>query len=280
MRIILENVDSILIAIIQGFTEVFPVSSSGHIVVYSHLLGIPITFAFVIFLHFGTFLAILIHYRQQVWKILRGKAGWKLLAFLFVSFMMTAIVGLIFRNLANHITAEEPSEVAVLWIVNGMILCTVGFFSPQGTKQIDHLGIWSFLAIGIVQGMAVLPGISRLGFTLAIGLLLGLKWFDALDLSLLLSLPTVFFANIFVLVQQLHPAWLAWFIEPTPNNTSVEIINNISSIWLLLLIVFLSFLSCLVAIRILLRYFGRKLLVYFGLYCLTAGFFFFFFLKL
>jgi len=282
MRILLENAGNyILMAIIQGFTEVFPVSSSGHIVIYSHILGMQITFAYVIFLHIGTFLAILVNYRRQVWNILGGKAGWKLPALLFVSFAMTALVGLIFQNLAAHITSEQPSDVAVLWVVNGIILCAIGFFSPQGTKRIDQLGIWSFLTIGIVQGMTTLPGISRLGLTLGIGLFLGLKWFEALDLSLLLSLPTVFFANMFVLVQQLHPEWLAWSLQSASDNTSAVIINSASANWLFgALTVLLSFLSCLVAIRVLSKFLGRKLLVYFGVYCLSAGVFFFFFLNL
>jgi undecaprenyl-diphosphatase len=269
MLTLLNGWKILLLALIQGISEIFPISSSGHLVVFSRLLHTSISFDLVVFFHIGTFLAILVKYRRQAWGLLSGRFGWKLLVYFALSFLTTGLVGLGVKQIADQIVSEQASLVPLLWIANGAVLVWIGWFSPQGKRTFRELGWREFILIGLVQGLTAIPGVSRLGMTLSTGLLLSLVWVEALDLSFLLSLPTIFFANVFTFLQE--GGGMAWL----PGGGFVR-----GNTFVLLAGLLLSFASGLVSIRILYKYLSRNLLVFFGLYCLIAGIFFFFFLKL
>jgi undecaprenyl-diphosphatase len=271
----------LLLALVQGLSEIFPVSSSGHLVVLSRVLQVPISFDLIVFFHIGTFLAILVKYRVQVWRLLSGKLGWKLLFYMSLSFLTTALVGLGVKSISDRIVSGQAGTLTILWMVNGAILVLIGLYSPQGKRRLPELKLKEFILIGLVQGLTALPGISRLGMTLGAGLLLSLVWFEALDLSFLLSLPTIFFANVFTLLGPSHgttwpPAAFPWGAYPLDFGGGF--VHNQALILAAGLII--TFASGLVSIRILYKYLSKKLLVFFGLYCILAGIFFTFLLKL
>ncbi|HLP44112.1 MAG TPA: undecaprenyl-diphosphate phosphatase, partial [Candidatus Nanoarchaeia archaeon] len=143
-----------------------------------------------------------------------------------------------------------------------------------GDRRIEQLRLQDFLLIGIIQGITAIPGISRLGFTLGIGLIIGLMWMDALKLSFLLSLPTILFANLYELVLQTGGFSVIKLLEAI-NGQGQWIPPLSSSNTLIGVLTFItSFASGLFAVRILSSHLTRKLLGYFGLYCLSAGVFF------
>lgn len=282
MQTIISNWRILALALIQGVTEIFPISSSGHLTIFSYLFQSHITLNVIIFFHIGTFFSIFIKYRVQAIRILSGKYGGKLLLYMALSFLTTGCVGIIVRGFADRIVIDEVNTVTFFWILNGCILVGTGLFSPLGKRNFNDLKLWEFVLVGIVQGITAIPGISRLGMTLVTGLILGLLWFDALDLSFLLSLPTILFANIFTIIQEnvhkfyfITPFFMKWLSPSTEPNNMIP--NNFL---IAMLAMTLSFVSGLLSIQILSKYLSKKLLVFFGLYCIVAGVFFFFYLKL
>ena len=237
-------------------------------------------FNLLLFFHLGTFMAILAYYRRDALGILSGRLGARLPLFFLLSFVITGLVGLQFRKLAENSITSQGNLIPYMWMINGVAIIGIGILSPQGTRRFDQLHIWEYLLLGLFQGMTAVPGISRLGITLGVGLMLGLIWMDALKVSFLLSLPTILFANLYELI--LQTSWLSSIgiysaagIEPT---ISLSILPGDVAFGGLSVMV--AFASGLLALRILSSHLSRKLLAYFGLYCLAAGLFFIPYLQL
>lgn len=270
----------LILAFVQGITEIFPVSSSAHLVIVSRIMGRTMNFNLLLFFHLGTFMAILAYYRRDALGILSGRLGARLPLFFLLSFVITGLVGLQFRKLAENSITSQGNLIPYMWMINGVAIIGIGILSPQGTRRFDQLHIWEYLLLGLFQGMTAVPGISRLGITLGVGLMLGLIWMDALKVSFLLSLPTILFANLYELI--LQTSWLSSIgiysaagIEPT---ISLSILPGDVAFGGLSVMV--AFASGLLALRILSSHLSRKLLAYFGLYCLAAGLFFIPYLQL
>jgi undecaprenyl-diphosphatase len=270
----------LILAFVQGITEIFPVSSSAHLVIVSRILGRIMNFNLLLFFHLGTFMAILAHYRRDAWNILAGRLGARLLFFLFLSFVTTGLVGLQFRSLAENLIASQGNMISFMWMVNGVAIIGIGLLSPQGTRRYEELRMWEFILLGLFQGMTAVPGISRLGITLGVGLMLGLIWMDALKVSFLLSLPTILFANLYELI--LMTGWFSsiGIYSAAGNGITVPLPILPEDVIFGGLSFMVAFASGLLALHILSSHLSRKLLAYFGLYCLAAGLFFIPYLQL
>lgn len=271
----------LILALIQGVTEIFPVSSSGHLVIFSHVLDRPINLNLLLFFHLGTFLAILIRFRREVTDIVSGRHGWKLPGYLFISLLVTGVIALLLRSITVRIMTGNLSVVTYMWIINGVVLVFIGLFAPQGMRRLDQLHLQDFILIGFFQGMTVVPGISRLGITLGTALMIGAIWKDALRLSFLLSLPTIILANVYETLLR-----IGWFSQIGIFSTGEDIFGLLE--WTVSqdiiisggIILIISLAGGLMALYILSEYLTRKLLYYFGFYCLAAGMFFLPYLKL
>ncbi len=199
---------SILLGIIQGLTEFFPVSSSGHLVLAERLLGVPVeNLRFEIVLHLGTLLAVLVAFRGQVGKVLKGlfagRVRWKRGKFLFpneetrLSWLLVlatipaALVGLFFEE-AIEKNFLDPLWVGVFLLVTGTVLFGTSFVKrPSGRPN-----WWRSLVIGIAQAAAVLPGVSRSGLTISAGIYSGVEREKAAEFSFLLSIPLILGAGL------------------------------------------------------------------------------------
>jgi undecaprenyl-diphosphatase len=265
-----DVVEKIVLAVLQGFTEVFPVSSSAHLAVYGSVLGIELSFDKIVLFHLGTFCAILYFYRKDVAAILTGQWGWKIPSLMLLSFATTAIIGFVVVEVLSASIVQQPRYIAVLWIVNGLIMAFVGARSGPGVKGIRDIGLREYLIIGVAQGVAALPGISRLGLTLGAGLLQRMTWSEALKLSFLLSLPTILAANLVELF------WLIYAGSSGPDTYGSLVSQLLADILFIL-----PAAGCgLLALTFLSKFLGRRLLIYFGIYCLAAGSFFWMYLHL
>lgn len=211
----MEPFQAIALGIIQGLTEFFPVSSSGHLVIFQHLFGLtePVVL-FDVSVHVGTLAAIVLYFYKDIVNIVTsagsflsafatGKVTFSdgikdadvKMAFLIIAGTIpTAIIGLGL----NHISETLFHSLV---IVGSALLATA--FLLMGTRWIKKAGVseadFSFktaLGIGVVQGIAVIPGLSRSGFTIAVGLLLGLDRETAARYSFLLSIPAIIGALI------------------------------------------------------------------------------------
>ena len=263
----------LLLAAIQGITEIFPVSSSGHLVVLGNILNQGLTYENVLFLHLGTFAAILVAYRKDVGTIILGKVGWRIPWLMFLSVIATSLLGLFITRFIVQRIIDAPSLVAMMWAINGVTVGIFGHVSRRGTRQLNELKVGEWILLGLVQGITAIPGLSRLGFTLGTALMLNLTWFEALRTSFLLSLPVILAANLYDLAQPLSQSPV-WIEEGALSAIGTLIPAGTGHEWVLFLMFLVTFGSSLLAIRFLSRFLGRRLLIFFGLYCLLAGVFF------
>jgi undecaprenyl-diphosphatase len=220
---------ALLLAILQGLTEFLPVSSSGHLVLLQNLLrhlaagDLPDALAFDLLVHLGTLLAVLVYFRRDLARLSRSlwapsaltptsaplHNGRRELALMALALVPTAVVGLALRS-AVDILLHRPVVVAGLIGVTGLVLLFTRRFanpvllrspSPSRLTWIQALGM------GAAQGLAVLPGLSRSGLTIATGMALGLAPLDAFRWSFLLSIPAIIGAAL--LEWSLHPEAVA-----------------------------------------------------------------------
>jgi undecaprenyl-diphosphatase len=204
--------DAVILGILQGLTEFLPVSSSGHLVLGKALLGIAEQgIAFEVFVHFGTLLAVLTIFRNDVWQLLISflslfskstfKSGieikyendenFRLLVFILVATIPAVIVGLLLEDYVES-AFNNPKVVGVTLILTAIILLLT--LVPQKTLQ--KLNMKNTFIMGLAQAMAILPGISRSGSTISFGILFNISGNDAARFSFLLAIPAILGATI------------------------------------------------------------------------------------
>lgn len=182
---------AVMLGVVQGLTEFFPISSSGHLVILQAVFGIKgQQLAFDIFLHAGTLVAVLIFFRQDIFKLFTTER--KTLRLLVIATIPTFIIGFFFKDAIEALFAS-PRLVGMMLVVTGIWLigatAASGYIAKRNIER--HLGVANSLAVGIAQGIAVIPGISRSGATIATGMLSGLNRELAFKFAFLLSLPAV-----------------------------------------------------------------------------------------
>lgn len=190
--------EAVLLGALQGATEFLPVSSSGHLVLAQHLLGISQPgIIFDVTLHLGTLLAIVIYFWSDVlglctclWRRDPQAVGERrLLTLLLAGSIPTAIVGLTFKDQVEGMF-ENPQLVAAMLLVTGTLLFIADRYRP-GTRREGSLTVTDAVLTGIAQGAAIIPGISRAGSTIVALLLRGVSGETAARFSFLLSIPAV-----------------------------------------------------------------------------------------
>lgn len=201
----MEIIDSFILGLIQGLTEFLPISSSGHLVLGKALLGgkFDKSITFEVVVHFGTLCSILVYYRKKILDILRSiwdlalnpdefsnkvsnDSNIKLSGFILLSMIPALIVGLTLEDAITGIF-NEPVTVSVMLLVTGAILFATRF-QDRFTKDINA---GSAFGIGLAQAFAILPGISRSGSTISLGLYLGIKREEVANFSFLMVIPVI-----------------------------------------------------------------------------------------
>ena len=195
-----EYLSAMLLGVVQGVTEFLPVSSSGHLVLFQQWLpvaGDPI--AFDLALHLGTLVPVLWVYRSDLMGVVRDatagtgayveRPGVRLLLLLVAATVPTAAIGLSLEDVFERLF-HNPRAVGVAFAITGTVLWATGRFS-SGTTQAAGLPAAHAIAIGVAQGLAITPGISRSGSTIAAGLFLGMDREAAARFSFLLSIPAI-----------------------------------------------------------------------------------------
>lgn len=189
--------ESILLGILQGLTEFLPVSSSGHLVIAQSLLtGFdgPAA-AFDVLLHGGTLLAVLAYFRKDIVQILKdmgdpGLGGLRLPILLLVGTLPAGIVGVGFGDSIKPLFSS-PSVASVGLIFTSALLLLAWKLGRGGDRTMAGLTVPAALLIGTFQAMAIVPGVSRSGATIAAGLFLGLTGPVAARFSFLLAIPAI-----------------------------------------------------------------------------------------
>jgi undecaprenyl-diphosphatase len=198
--------DVIALSVLQGITEFLPVSSSGHLALAEILFGLKENnLALNVMLHAGTLCATLLVLRQRVFALLvaafravrrpstlRDTPDGRDVVAVVVATVPTAVLGLTLERPTERFI-RSPLAVGIGFLITGLLLLSVRW-ARAGKRE--GLGLWGAAAVGVAQGIAVLPGISRSGSTIGVGLWLGVRPERAFELSMLMSLPAVFGAVV------------------------------------------------------------------------------------
>lgn len=273
---------AIILGLVQGFTELFPISSLGHSVIIPHLLGWHVNqnadyfLTFLVATHFATAAALLVFFWRDWWEIIKGlarsiaarrldaddtyaKLGWLLV----VGTVPAGILGLALQKKVSDLLASAQIAAAFL-IINGLIL----FLAERprkrsdvrqrrrrhedSEKQITRLKFGQSFAIGLIQSLALIPGISRSGTSMGGGLLFGLNNEDAARFSFLLATPVIGAAALLKLPE---------LFKPAAHDIRTAILAGAVA----------AAIAAYLSTRFLIKYFQTKTLKPFAAYCVIAG---------
>lgn len=192
-----DLIRSILLGILQGLTEFLPVSSSGHLEILNHLVGsakgIDSDFTMVLLVHLGTALSILYVYRDDIFQIIKSliSGKWnedtKLIVQIIISMMPALIIGLAFEERIEALFQGGIWHVGAFLIFTGLVL----WITPKIKNDDSRLNYKMAMLIGLAQAVAILPGVSRSGMTIAAALMLGVGKKEAARFSFLMVLPVI-----------------------------------------------------------------------------------------
>jgi undecaprenyl-diphosphatase len=211
---------AILLGFVQGLTEFFPVSSSGHLIIFQHALGLnEPEMLFDVCVHVGTLVAIVAYFYKELAGMFRAffrflgsitikkvQAGdsqnpdLKMVFLIIVGSIPTAVIGLGLNKFSHTLFSSLLIVGFCLLTTSGLLMGTRWLKKPAATG--DDFSYGRAFLVGVVQGIAVLPGISRSGSTIAAGLYLGLTRETATRYSFLLSLPAVLGALVVSLLTE------------------------------------------------------------------------------
>lgn len=266
-----------LLGFIQGLAEFLPISSSGHLVLGSHLLGLETTedITFEVFVHFGTTLSILTVYWKRVWRVVaaffvgisslsavrlaltpgsiekrgdRRSAAFRLALYVLITMIPTGL-SYVFFNDTLEATFGNPRLVCGALIVTGILLLLTRFRPrPDGV-----LSPVKAFVVGVAQTFAMIPGVSRSGATICTAIYQNVDRKEAADFSFLMLLPVVFGATLIKAFEMVQAG--GGSVGP----------------WPLVVGTLVAYLSGIVAIRAVVILVQRRSLQYFAFYCFLVG---------
>jgi len=178
----------LLLGIIQGLTEFLPVSSSGHLVILKHWMYLQSEGVVMeVILHFATLLAIIIFFRRKIFEYTTKEK----ISLIIVGTIPIALIGVLFKNEIQSLFSNYLLVTATLSLT-GLIL----FLSRNSKENKENIDLKMAFVIGVAQAIALTPGISRSGITIATALLLGLNRKKAFEFSFILAIPALLGALI------------------------------------------------------------------------------------
>jgi len=256
----MEWFEALLLGIVQGLTEYLPVSSSGHLTIGSALFGIEgeENLAFTIVVHVATVLSTLVVLWKEIGWIFRGlfqfqmNAETRYVINILVSMLPIAVVGLFFKDTVEQIFGSGLLIVGCMLLLTAALLAFSYYAKPRQKKEIS---LRDAFIIGLAQACAVMPGLSRSGTTIAIGLLLGNDKTQLAQFSFLMVIPPILGEALLDVIKAMKGEAIAGDIP-----------------MLSLMVGFLAaFVSGCVACRWMISVVKRGKLIWFALYCAIVG---------
>lgn len=244
--------DGIILGILQGLTEFIPVSSSGHLVIAQHFLGVQTSPVFDSLINLGTFLALVIYFRKRLWGMVVHvwrTRDLRLVRNILLSALPVGLAGLLLKDFFESSSIQTSGVVLTMLIVLGVVMVFLDRLPRASTVQSEeNLTPKRALLIGLAQMLALVPGTSRSGSTIIAGRLAGLSYARAAEYSFLLSIPVMFAVVVMGFVG--HDG--RQFIH---DNFAVWAVSNL-----------VAFIFGLLAVGFMLRFLARSNLKSFGFY--------------
>ncbi len=258
--------DAVLLAILEGFTEFLPVSSSGHLVLAQELLNLPGTqlIVFDIFVHFGALMSVVFVFWKDILEILQSftKAfttmklkeeykkteHFRLGVAIIIGSIPAGIIGLLYRHQIGA-AFTDPKLVAMNLVITGLIIFLTRLAKPIEGKKV---GLAAAFIIGLAQAVAILPGISRSGSTMSAAMFFKIPPVRAARISFLLSVPAIAGASLL-------EGYRIYKYGTTISALPLLVGTTVSAI------------AGYFAIKMLLKIMEKGKFSWFSLYCLTIG---------
>jgi undecaprenyl-diphosphatase len=249
--------DAVILGIVEGITEFLPVSSTGHLILTSELLGLPATEflkSFEIAIQLGAMCAVVALYFKSFFDI-------EIIKRLIVAFIPTGVVGFTVYPFIKGALFDKPLVVVASLIIGGILLILFELThreSPDAPHDVRHFSYAQSALIGVAQAVAVIPGVSRSGATIIGGLLMGISRTAIVEFSFLLAVPTIAAATGLDLLKS-YSFFTAADLPPLAVGFVV------------------SFLVALASIKFLLSFVRTQSFIAFGVYRIGIALAFFFF---
>lgn len=264
-------IESLILGLLQGLTEYLPISSSGHLTIASSLFGIEgeQNMAFTILVHVATVLSTLvILWKEIVWvlKDLFTKQKWnsysslnkgsKYAINIIISMIPIGIVGVFFKDDIEAIFGAGTTVVGIMLLITSALLIFSYYAKP---RQREEISLGHAFIIGLAQAVAVLPGLSRSGTTIATGILLGNKKENLAQFSFLMVIPPILGEALIDIKDVIESA------------TTSGATGEATSFGVLMIGFLAAFLAGCAACKWMISIVRKGKLVYFGIYCAVAG---------
>jgi undecaprenyl-diphosphatase len=268
------DIQALILALLQGISELFPVSSLGHTILVPALLhwtnidrANPTFLAFVVVLHLGTAVALIVYYRARWWAIVRAlvasvvrgrlsddrdeRIGWLLV----VGTIPVGVLGVLFEDPVRALFGS-PAPAALFLALNGLVMFTGEWLKQRQLRErsrpIEQLSFAQSVLVGFAQSFALLPGISRSGASMVAGLLCDLDHEDAAEFSFLLATPVIVAAALLETRYLVAPGAHVVLLQALLGGVVAAVAASLS-------------------VAFLMRYFKSNDLRPFGWYCLIVG---------
>ncbi|MCK9368506.1 undecaprenyl-diphosphate phosphatase [Candidatus Dojkabacteria bacterium] len=251
----MNTIQSIVLSVIQGVTELLPISSTGHILLVSELFfkNMPNILLLTI-LQLGTTVAIVVAYRELIFKNLFTKKKWMLFLKIAVGSIPAIIAALLFQDLIEkYLHANIVIAISLIfWGILMIIVENIQKYKGNKTLEMENISFKQILLVGVAQAFAIIPGTSRSGSTTVVGVMAGIEKYTAITFSFLLGLPILigsFGYEVF---------------KMRDNLGSILTVNNGIA-------VVISFIFGFISIIVLKKISKKRFLTYFGIYRLILG---------
>ncbi len=264
----MDTIQALILGIVQGLTEWLPVSSSGHLVILQEAWGLDVPILFDVLLHVATAIVVVVFMRKEVLAILRSLArftrrcragekaatvlkeeeGARLAWLIVVGTIPTALIGFAFKKWIEPLF-QSILAVAIALIITGVVLSLTYLVRKGGGRP---LMTSDAVAVGLAQGIAIIPGISRSGATISTGLFLGAERVRVARYSFLLAVPAIFG----VALAELFEIGTGG-VNIDPLTLAVALVSTV--------------VSAVLALRVLLMIISKARLYVFAPYCLAVG---------
>ena len=256
----MDWLQALVLGIVQGLTEYLPVSSSGHLAIGSALFGIEgeENLAFTILVHVATVMSTLVVLWKEIDWILKGLFKFKMndetkyFINILISMIPIGIVGVFFKDTVEDIFGSGLLVVGFCLLMTSALLIFSYYAKP---RQREHISMKDAFIIGLAQAVAVLPGLSRSGSTIATGLLLGNKKEKLAQFSFLMVIPPILGEALLDVLKAAKGAEAFGDI-----NATALIVGFVA-----------AFLSGCLACKWMINIVKKGKLVWFGVYCAIAG---------